>query len=198
MSKNKDVVKVLKKSMRMKVLMLLGIMLTFNTFAWFVYSNTVNNSISTYVKAWRIEFEFDEEIVENVDVVIDELYPGMPEFYNVINIVNYGDTGANLTYEIVSLKVLENLYTSPTYTSAQLEAMLDNNYPFLIDFVITDPYMPPLVGSSDFEITANWAYESGNDVVDTTWGHDSYLFKQNHPGQNQIEISVKLHATQAN
>lgn len=198
MNSKNDVVKVLKKSMRLKVMMLLAVMLTFNTFAWFIYSTSVSNSITTSVKAWKIEFESEYEIIEYIKFDLDDLYPGMPEYTNFINIVNYGDTGANVTYEIVSLKVLEDLYESPTYTSEDLEYMLNNDYPFLIEFSLSDPYLVPEVGSCDFIIDATWDYEGGDDAVDTTWGHDSYNFKQLYPLEKQIIINVKLTATQAN
>lgn len=198
MEKNKDAIKILKKSMRLKVLLLLGIMLTFNTFAWFVYSNTVSNSISTYVKAWKIEFKSGEEIVEIVEFEIDELYPGMPEYSNFINIVNYGETQADITYEVISIKILEDIYDQTTYTSQELEDMLLNDYPFVIQFSLSNAVINPFNGSSDFEVNATWAYESGNDVLDTQWGHNSYNFKEEYPLDKQIVLVVKLHANQPN
>ncbi len=198
MEKNKDAIKILKKSMRLKVMLLLGIMLTFNTFAWFVYSNTISNTISTYVKAWRIEFESGEEIIEQIEFELDDLYPGMPEYSNFINVVNYGDTSASLSYEIIEIKILSDTYSSPTYSSSVLENMLLSDYPFLIEFSLTETELPPLNGSSDFVVTANWAYEGGDDAEDTQWGHDSYTFKELYPAETQIVIVVKLHANQIN
>jgi hypothetical protein len=198
MEKNKDAIKILKKSMRLKVLLLLGIMLTFNTFAWFVYSNTINNTISTYVKAWRIEFESGEEIIELIEFEIDDLYPGMTEYTNFINVVNYGDTSASLSYEIVDIKILTDTYSSPTYSSSVLEGMLLNDYPFVIEFSLSETVLPPLIGTSDFTVTVNWPYEGGNDAEDTQWGHDSYSFKELYPAETEIAINVKLHANQVN
>lgn len=198
MKKNKDVIKTLKKSMRLKVLLLLVIMLTFNTFAWFVYSNTISNSISAYVKAWRIEFENEEEIVQEIEFKIDNLYPGMDDYHNYINIVNYGDTEANIGYEIVSAKILSNTYSQPTYSSEDLEEMLSENYPFLIEFSLSNSTLDPLDGEADFEINVTWAFESGDDEKDTEWGHASYTFNELYPDATQIIIVVKLFATQVN
>ncbi len=198
MKENKDIVKVLKKSMRLKVLLLLVIMLTFNTFAWFVYSNTISNSISTYVKAWRIEFASGEEIVEYIEFEIDDLYPGMDEYNNFINIVNYGDTSASISYEILSIKILTDTYSSPTYSSETLEEMLLDDYPFTIEFSLTETVLPPLNGETDFQVTVNWPFEGGDDAEDTQWGHDSYNFKELYPAETQIVVNVKLYANQSN
>lgn len=196
MNKNNTIIKTLKKSMRLKVLMLLGIMLTFNTFAWFIYSSTVSNSISTSVRAWKIEFENNDELSQYIEFDIDDLYPGMDEYNNYINIVNYGDSAATLTYEILSFKVLDNTYTNPPETSTQLENRIENDYPFKITLELTNSNLIAGSGSSDFTINIQWPYESGDDEEDTLWGHSAYLYKQLNPTSKQIIISIKLTATQ--
>lgn len=199
MSKKNDVVvKTLKKSMRLKVLMLLAIMLTFNTFAWFVYSSTVSNSITTSVRAWKIEFENESEITQFIEFDIDDLYPGMPIYNNVINVVNYGETPATLTYEIVSFKILDTTYTNPPETSEDLETIIETSYPFKITLELSNSNLVPGSGSSDFTLNVNWPYESGDDELDTLWGHRAYTYKQANPTSKQIVINIKLTASQVN
>lgn len=197
MSKKNDVViKTLKKSMRLKVLTLLGIMLTFNTFAWFIYSSTVSNSITTSVRAWRIEFENDDEVSQYIEFEIDDLYPGMPDYNNYINVVNYGDSAATLTYDVISFEILGTSYTNPPLTSAQLEYRIENEYPFKIDLSLSNETLPPETGSSDFIVSVSWPYESGDDEEDTFWGHAAYEYKELYPELKQIIINIKLIATQ--
>ncbi len=196
MKDNKNIIKTLKKSMRLKVLMLLAIMLAFNTFAWFIYSSTIGTGISTSVRAWKIEFESNDEVVQVIEFDLDELYPGMDEYTNYINVVNYGDSPATLKYEILSVSVLGTLYSLNDYTSLEMGTMLKENYPFIIEFELTNSNLGSGNGDSNFNLTVNWAYESGDDELDTTWGHDSYEFKQLYPDDKQIIISIKLTATQ--
>lgn len=196
--KNNDVIKSVKKSLRIKVIILLGIMLTFNTLAWFIYSSTISNSIHTSVSAWKIEFENEDEIAEYIDFDLDDLYPGVPDYNNFINVVNYGETAAELSYKIISLRVLNTTYSDEDYTTEQLEAMLLNNYPFKISFSLAGTTIPPNNGSADFQINVNWPYESGDDEADTQWGHDSYSFKLANGAAKQIVISIKLIAKQIN
>ena len=41
----------IKKSLRFRIIILLGILLIFNTFAWFVYSTTIKTNITATVKS---------------------------------------------------------------------------------------------------------------------------------------------------
>ncbi len=196
--KNDAVIKTLKKSMRLKVLLLLAIILTFNTFAWFIYSSAVSNSITTSVRAWKIEFENDSQTTQYIEFDIDDLYPGMPEYNNYINVVNYGETAATLTYEIMSFKVLGTEYTNPPETTGDLENIIENNYPFKINLNLTNSDLTPESGSSEFTINVKWPFESGDDEEDTLWGHRAYTYKQENPTLKQISINIKLTANQVN
>ncbi len=194
----KELIKSIKRSMRFRIIILLGIMLTFNTLAWFIYSSSISNSITTSVKAWQIEFEQNDESFQFIYFDIDDLYPGMPDYNNTINIVNYGETQATVEYEIIEMRLLDNTYTNTTYTSAQMESMLKNDYPFEISLSVTPAIIPPETGSADFEVNVNWPFENNNDALDTQWGHDSYSYKQANPTLNQITITIKLTAKQLN
>lgn len=196
--KNKEVIKTVKKSLRIKVIIMLGLMLTFNTLAWFIYSNTIANSIHTSVRAWKVEFENEDEVSEYINFDIADLYPGMPNYTNYINVVNYGETAAELSYKIISLRILDTTYTEADYTTEQLIAMLADDYPFNINFSLSQTVIPPNNGSADFDISVTWPFESGDDEADTAWGHDSYSFKLKNGSTKQILINIKLIAKQIN
>ena len=163
-----------KSAIRVNLILMIGIMLSFNAFAWFVYSTGVSNTITTKVKAWRIDFENTEgTVVEYITFNIDALYPGMPPYHNTINIVNYGESEANLEFELQSVKILDNTYVLGDYTQQELLDMLELNYPFSIVFTIANIALPAGNGTSDFEVDVVWPFESGDDTVDTHWGHQA-------------------------
>ena len=47
-----------------------------------------------------------------------------------------------------------------------------------------------------FNVSVKWDYESGNDELDTYWGNQAYLYKESHPDEPCIQISIKLYVTQ--
>ena len=73
--------------------------------------------------------------------------------------------------------------------------MLQNNYPFKLTLGV-DQSEIDIGAKASFRVGLDWPYESGNDELDTYWGKKSYSYKQDYPGEKQIEIIVKLTASQ--
>lgn len=194
--KSKNLKKI-KKSMRFKVLLLLSLLLAFNTFAWFIYSSTISTSVKGYVKSWKISFENENEAVQYFDIDIKDLYPGMNEFKKEIKVINYSDTQAEVNYEIEKLKILNKTYTSNDFSSNRLFEILNNN-PFNIKFHYNKTLLEPEYDFAIFTAEAFWPYEQNNDEADTIWGHNSYEFKKNNPDKSEFEITLKLTAKQIN
>ncbi len=167
-----------------------------NAFAWFIYSNKISTTINAGVKSWKITFaQNGTTLVNNVVFNVDSIYPGMNNYTDRIEIRNSGEMTANIVYELTSVKIFENTYTNNDYTSAELESILANNYPFTITFVVGSPTIG-ITDSTNFEMRIVWPYESGDDALDTYWGKKSYDFKNTYPLENEIEIHVKITATQ--
>ncbi|MBR3210207.1 MAG: hypothetical protein IKF82_08115 [Bacilli bacterium] len=186
----------LKRGIRRRTLFFLSLALMANAFAWFIYSNKVSNSITASVKSWRITFAQDgTDLENNVTFDVSSIYPGMTNYVDTVDISNSGEMAANIRYEIKSVKVFDDTYTSSNYTSAQMESILRNNYPFTITFAVDHPTIG-VSGTAHFSMTVSWPYESGNDELDTLWGKRSYTFQTNNPGVDEIEINVKITATQ--
>lgn len=167
-----------------------------NAFAWFIYSNKISTSINVGVKSWKITFaQNGTTLVNNVVFDVDSIYPGMTEYVDRIEIRNSGEMPANINYELTSVKVFDETYTSENYTSQQMENILRNNYPFTITFVVGNPTIG-ITDSTNFEMHIVWPYESGDDELDTEWGKRSYEFENAHPLEKEIEVKVKITATQ--
>ena len=189
-------IKKIKKGIRRRTLFFLILALITNAFAWFIYSNKVSNSINTGVKSWKITFSQNgTTLSDNVVFNVNEIYPGMPNYSDHIDIQNSGEMPATVTYEVTSAKVFENTYTSANYTSAQIENILANNYPFTITFSVTRANIG-VHDSTSFIVSIVWPYESGDDAGDTYWGKKSYDYKVANPGVDEIELEVKITAGQ--
>ncbi|MBR3199333.1 MAG: hypothetical protein IKG27_04900 [Bacilli bacterium] len=186
----------LKKGLRRRTIFFLVLMFMANAFAWFIYSNKIAATINAGVKSWKITFaQNGTTLVNNVVFNVSDIYPGMSNYTDTINIRNSGEMPANIIYELTSVKIFENTYTNDNYTSAQLESMLANNYPFTITFSVGNPTIG-ITDSTNFQMLIVWPYESGDDALDTYWGKASYDFKNTYPLENEIEIHVKITATQ--
>ena len=184
-----------KNGVRRRTLFLLVLALIGNAFAWFIYSNKVSNTINAGVKSWKITFAKDGTNLES-EVVFNvySLYPGMPDFNEKVEIKNSGEVAANINYELKSVKIFDQTFTSDEYTSSQLEDILLNNYPFKTSFIVDKPVVD-INDISNFRVKVEWPYESGDDSLDTYWGKKAYDFKSNNPGSTQIEIKVKIVAS---
>lgn len=190
-------VKKLKKKLRRSTLFFLVLMLITNSFAWFIYTNKVSNSINAHVKSWLVTFDQDGNPLEDtVEFTIDSIYPGMKDFTDSITINNSGETTAYITYQVTSIKVFDEVLDTSSYTSDELISFLNTKYPFLLTFEVSDDEIETS-NTSSFNVKLSWPYESGRDELDTYYGKKSYDFSQNYPEENQIEIVVKIKASQS-
>lgn len=202
----------LKKRITFRTLFLLAITCIFNTYAWFLYVNTVSANLTAHVEAWHVQFEVDDEIVERqFSVAIEHAYPGMTNVVKTVTILNNGEKAADLSYAIKSLRIFDNVYVATDQletgdtipqgatqtTSANLLNMIQNNYPFTIT-IASSQNTVNINTEGTLTFTFSWAYESGQDATDTEYGTDAYDFYEDNPGVDAIEIVVKLVVTQHN
>lgn len=208
--KIKIILKSIKKVIKPSKLIFIIILLAGNTFAWFIYSNEVSNSVDVQVRAWKILFEAgDSHITDYYDVVIDEMYPGMEDFSSSIVAHNRSDVAAYISYQIMYARVFDTEYTTVEgrqdakedpvvgdLTSAELETLLNNSYPFTIAFNIDTISLDSEYGEATYSVNVVWPYESGDDELDTYWGTTAYDFAQSNPGESCIELRIKLSIVQ--
>lgn len=186
------------KIINLKTMIILILLLLFNSYAWFIYSTKVRAGMTAHVKAWDIVFKVNEnEVISNIAINVDNIYPGMQDFEQSITVSNQGDMLANLTYIVQSLKVLEEIYESgETYTSEDLIDKMSNDYPFKILVEMDDENLYQENGTGSFNVIVEWPFESGDDDLDTYWGEQAYSYHQANPTEPSIYIEVLLSAEQ--
>lgn len=211
----------LKTGLKIRTVILLLLTLLVNTYAWFIYISTVSMGISMHVKNWSFELSSGDQ-TENFIFEVGEIYPGMTEKEQIISAKNSGETEAELSCDILSLKIFEDKYvagettydnngTEEVYTSEKLFELL-GTYPFKIQIYIDDVLytgtpiaMPAKSQDVVLKFKVNWDYEvesddqaviDAADEIDTYWGNRAYEFDNNHPDEYCIEVEVKIKAVQ--
>lgn len=196
----KTIIRRIKKRVSTKMILILIVTLSVNSFAWFIYANKVQGGVEARVKAWNVTFQLDEgEITEYITIDVDELYPGK-SFSKTLTIYNNGDTDADLSYQISSITLFG---TTVSYTEAQnadvsnLLSSIQSNYPFTITPTFSSNILAAHTNET-FNISINWPYESGDDARDTDWGSRAYTYSNAHPGLPSMVMEIKIIATQRN
>ena len=79
------IVKIIKK-VKIKNIIILILLIIFNTYAWFIYATKVATDISVHIASWNVEFATGEdETTTNIIVQIDRAYPGMESYLKEFN-----------------------------------------------------------------------------------------------------------------
>ncbi len=217
--------KKIKEALKIRTVIILLLTLIVNTYAWFIYISTVSTGLNIHVKSWEFEFSMDDKI-DDVVLFAEELYPGMNEVKQTITATNKGETEANLSYTITSIKIFgEDILEGKDSVDAEGFKELLKDYPFDIqikmvskDGIEFDVNNPMQKGDEvQIEFTLNWEYQRGedtntveeNDVKDTDIGKKAYDYynklngteEGEDPGDTSkmsaIEIIVHIEATQS-
>ena len=188
--------KKLFKKVKLRTIFLLAITLASNSFAWFVYTTKVSSNISAKVREWNVTFDVNGQTVEKtIEINIDSLYPGMESYNQTLTASNSGEARAQITYEVITAKVLGDDLMTLGYTDAEIVNYLRSNYPFSIDFNVSNDIIQSK-GEETITISISWPYESGQDEEDTKWGSLAYTYHQNYPDIPSIDLSIKITAYQ--
>lgn len=201
-----SIIKAFKKRFSVFHLLFIIVLLAANTFAWFIYMDKIASDIDVRVKAWNVSFRFNNQQMEDyVNFTVDNVYPGMTPYQQALAVTNDGEMDANLSYEIVSISVMGDTYTTEngTMTESELTTLMNENYPFHITVTTSQSVISRAGGAALFYIHVTWPYESytngvSNDALDTYWGNRAYTFKQANPNLPCITVRVKLSAIQVN
>lgn len=190
-------VKILKK-IKIKNIIILILLLIFNTYAWFIYATKVSSEISVHISSWNVEFTVGEdETITNVVIAVDRIYPGMENAEKTVTVTNKGEIKAELDYQIKSLKVLDEVYeVGENITAEELINKINTEYPFKINISKDDTLLSEGTGNGMFSVTVEWAFESGDDELDTLWGNKAYDYYLKNSEGKSIEIELTLIAQQ--
>ena len=174
------------------------IMLSVNTYAWFVYVTKVDTSFTAKLRSWNVMFQVhDNNIASDVIFEVGDIYPGMTDYHDFASIINTGDSAGSVFFTIKSVRILGDTYSMNDYTTDELVDMLENDYPFAISIGLTNDIVMPKT-TETFNLDVTWPYESGDDELDTTWGKNAYTFSQNNPSTSSIAILAEVRVNQDN
>lgn len=196
---NKPLKKGLKRYVKLHTLIIILILLIFNSYAWFIYLTKASAGITAHVSSWDIAFTIDEtQQAGSILIDVGNIYPGMDTYTKSVNIRNSGEATADITFEYKSFTILGQTYTvDENCTQEELNNKIANDYPFKIS-VTLDKSRLDKDGYSVFTVNVSWSYESGNDTVDTYWGEQSYEYNKLHPTESSLKLEIKLIAKQIN
>ena len=191
------IVKIIKK-VKIRNILILILLIIFNTYAWFIYATRVATDISVHIASWNVEFATGEdETTTNILVQVDRAYPGMENYLKEITVKNKGEMKAKLDYKIKSLKVMDDKYVvGGNTTDEELKNKIETEYPFKINITKDDSELSQGIGDGKFSISVEWPYESGDDEKDTLWGNKAYEYYKTNPDKKSIEIQLELVAQQ--
>lgn len=187
-----------KRKYKLRTLFLLAITLASNSFAWFIYSTRVSNSITAKVRGWNVNFEIGtgSTAEEFIEITIDSLYPGMEDYTKTLKASNHGESDAVISYKVEEALILGDNLKNLELTDQEILNKLNSNYPFKIGFSVSNPVITAGGGESLITISITWPYDSGDDEKDTYWGQLAYDYHEKNPTLSSIKLIIKITATQ--
>lgn len=189
-----------KKYIKLKTLIILVVLLAFNSYAWFIFATRVSTGMTAHVTSWDVTFMVGDEGVTNMEIDVGKIYPGMETFKKEVTAKNQGEANADLRYQYQSLTILGETYTvGENCTQEELANKIQNDFPFKINIQIDKSHLESGEnGYGTFTITVEWPYESGDDEKDTYWGQKAYEFYKQNPDATSMHLQLLLIATQVN
>ena len=191
------IVRIIKK-VKIRNILILILLIMFNTYAWFIYATKVATEISVHISSWNVEFATGEEVTTtNIIIEVERLYPGMDDYVKEITVKNKGEMRAQLSYKIKEIRVLDTQYiVDEDMTSESLQNKIETEYPFKINIEKDDSELIQGTGDGKFTISVKWPYESGDDEKDTLWGNKAYEYYELNKDKKSIVIQLELEAKQ--
>lgn len=149
-----------RKILIIRSVLMLGFLLVFNVFAWFIYISKVNTEMDIHALSWDVVFSEGGTAVKDVTIALD-VYPGMEQYSHSISVNNASETAANLFFDTKSVTLFgEELLTS-SMTEIQKQSMLSNDLPMSIEYTFTRTVVNQ-ASTSSFTVYVNWPYENTN------------------------------------
>ena len=192
------ILKIILKKVKLRTIIVLIVLLTFNAYAWFIYATRVSGGITAHISSWNVEFQAGEDdSTTNISIDVDRIYPGMETYTKIISAKNSGETKAKLSYEIKLIRILGTTYSiEQGHTQDELLNIIKNNFPFSISISIDNEELEAGGGDGSITFLVEWPLESGDDDLDTYWGEASYEYYKNNPNTTSINIVIEMKATQ--
>ena len=198
-----------RKISLVRIIFLIFLVLS-NTLAWFIYVTRIDNSVSVHVKSWDVVFQDGEnEISTTLDILVDNIYPGMEDFHYDISAYNKSEVSAYLTYKILEADIFGTSYITKEgreerkeeeqegdMSSAELEEKFKNDYPFSLTIGVSNTHISEENGMEEYHVNLVWPYEGKSDEEDTRWGINAANYHKNNPGKPGMVLKIKISITQ--
>lgn len=206
--KNKKILFIVLKKHKLGILLVLFLMLVSSTMAWFIYNKTVDMGLQTHVKSWNVSLGDGEE--GTYEFKISDLYPGMDNATDSVDVVNSGELNSSVNIEVKSITLFGELQVEDVdYTVLITDngtKFTINGYPFKLGFTLgTSTINAGGKSSLSFELV--WDYENDeaecmvteNDITynkcdreDTILGEKSYEFSNNPDNKDKSSLVIEL------
>ena len=198
-----------RKISLVRIIFLIFLVLS-NTLAWFIYVTRIDNSVSVHVKSWDVVFQDGEnEISTTLDILVDNIYPGMEDFHYDISAYNKSEVSAYLTYKILEADIFGTSYITKEgreerkeeeqqgdMSSAELEEKFKNDYPFSLTIGVSNTHISEENGMEEYHVNLVWPYEGKSDEEDTRWGINAANYHKNNLGKPGMVLKIKISITQ--
>ena len=109
------------KALNLRTVIMLVVLLAFNSFAWFIYASQVNTSLSVHVAGWNVQFDQDTTSTPFI-MSVASAYPGMTTFTQSLNMSNGGEVDAHLSFTIIRARVGTTVYDTETQPGVTSES----------------------------------------------------------------------------
>ena len=188
----------IKRIFKLNLLSLFFIAVSFIsiTLAWFAYSGVARVGTDIPIKAWYIQIEKDGVPVSNEVVIsLSEMSPGMDTTSEILKIQNLGDSGAELKYTIVSVRLFDEFeyyFGEDPMSAEEIEDKLANELPFAINMSLTKRYIEGSGDEGYFEVSVSWPLDSDNDEQDSLWGNKAYAFAASERAKLSLDSSYQV------
>lgn len=166
------------------------------TFAWFAFSNIVDNDVQIDIKAWKVDIsEGDSLLTSKLEINLNDFYPGSDITTKEVKISNEGDISSVVSYKINYLRIFDQ-----EFDLSNQDLLFDNlaqTYPFTINFDLDKEFLD-IGDEATFSYSILWPLDSGDDNADAQWGNRSYDFlvseqnKKNQDSTYNIRPSISI------
>ena len=190
--------KIRHKHLKLNILSLffIAVSLLSITLAWFAYSGFANTATEMDVKAWYIEFKKDNKAISNEIVLsLNDVYPGMEQVVEKVNINNLGDTDAKISYSIDSARILDEELKTEDKSTLQVEDELSHNFPFHVNISLNKKFVKSNDDTSEFDVSVSWPLDSENNSLDSKWGSSAYEFQKEEESKKKQDSNYEMRSS---
>lgn len=159
-----------RKKIKRRAILMVGLLLGVNAFAWFAYIAKADFKFDATVVAWDVNFYADKVEVNDMVISVGNIYPGLGDtgvsamnkpFTKTIEVNNSGDVKARFYYEIESFEILGKDLIESGMTTEEVVTSIKNDYPFVIDISHNKNMLNP--GEKlNFIFKLHWLFDDAN------------------------------------